>query len=487
MVLTNPVERVVRKRTRRDPKPRFKPDISGQPDPIFGCPEAMVPAGHPARVVRDLVAQLDLSALEAQYSSLGCYGHHPRHKLAVWVYATQIGLHEATKVSRACQTDLAFRLLSGGYSMSTATLGRFPRENREFFEQAVEQTVAMAQQRGLLDTSDLSVDSMRLRAHASPAAVRTVKRSTQRVKELAAVNVDALDEDKRKRHEASLAKHQSALQECKARGRTSIVATNESAALMKFPNGASAPGHRITVTLAGMRQRLVVGVLVDAATTDHGKLGPALEKAREVLKRAGVPDDVRLQVAADAGYTAIEDYAFAAEQRDWVDVLVPVADSDTAAGTRKGYFGREHFKVVGERATCPAEREMVGPYDDGDGRKKWMGAGCGDCALKPRCTKGRRRALTLQPELERVREQMRKRMQQPGARQRYNRRIATVEPVFASLESVMGFRRASSRHARSVVAEVLLKILTHNLARLASAARLFCVWCSFETYSDQPS
>jgi hypothetical protein len=38
---------------------------------------------------------------------------------------------------------------------------------------------------------------------------------------------------------------------------------------------------------------------------------------------------------------------------------------------------------------------------------------------------------------------MRARMEAPGGRERYNRRIATVEPVFSNLESAMGFRRAS--------------------------------------------
>lgn len=47
---------------------------------------------------------------------------------------------------------------------------------------------------------------------------------------------------------------------------------------------------------------------------------------------------------------------------------------------------------------------------------------------------------------------MRTRIDAPGGRQRYNRRIATVEPVFSKLESAMGFRRASSRHEGTVVA-----------------------------------
>src|SRR5260370_25130086 len=90
-------------------------------------------------------------------------------------------MHHSAKVGRACKTDAAFRLLSGGHAISSGTLRRFRRENRAFFEQAIEQTVAMAQERGLLDTDELAVDSMRLRAHASTKAVRTLSRSKERL------------------------------------------------------------------------------------------------------------------------------------------------------------------------------------------------------------------------------------------------------------------------------------------------------------------
>ena len=69
------------------------------------------------------------------------------------------------------------------------------------------------------------------------------------------------------------------------------------------------------------------------------------------------------------------------------------------------------------------------------------------------------------PTLE-VREAMRARMARADATPRYNRRIATIEPVFSGLESAMGFRRLSTRHAAGVEAEITLKLLAYNLGRL---------------------
>jgi hypothetical protein len=54
---------------------------------------------------------------------------------------------------------------------------------------------------------------------------------------------------------------------------------------------------------------------------------------------------------------------------------------------------------------------------------------------------------------------MRRRMTEPGARERYGQRVATIEPVFSNIEDVMAYRRASSRHPTTIVAEVLMKVL----------------------------
>src|SRR5579859_3271335 len=132
-LLSSP-ERQVRRRIRRDPRPRFKKDRAQQLDAIAGCPAILVAEGHLARKIIAMVGRFDLRSVEAKYSSLGRHGYAPRSVLAVWIYASLIGLHESTKVAAALKTDAAFRLLSGGHAISEGTLRRFRRENRELFE-----------------------------------------------------------------------------------------------------------------------------------------------------------------------------------------------------------------------------------------------------------------------------------------------------------------------------------------------------------------
>ena len=114
-----------RRRRPRDPNPRFLRDQTGQLDALSGCPQEQVPQDHLARRVLALCESFDLKSLEQQYSSLGRPGHAPRRLLALWVYASLIGVHSASALERQLRTDAALRLLSGGHQVSAATLKRF--------------------------------------------------------------------------------------------------------------------------------------------------------------------------------------------------------------------------------------------------------------------------------------------------------------------------------------------------------------------------
>ena len=135
---------------------------------------------------------------------------------------------------------------------------------------------------------------------------------------------------------------------------------------------------------------------------------------------------------------------------------------------------RDRFKVLDDQktATCPADRPMRGPTLQKDGTSLWKGVGCADCPLREKCTPGTQRILSIDFEGERLRDKMRQRMREPGAKALYAERIATIEPVFSFIEDTMGFRRVSSRLPQTVRAEILLKVLAHNIARLCACSRV---------------
>jgi len=465
----------IRRRTRRDPKPRFKADRIKQLDAVGGCIDLQVPDEHLARSVWRIVARFDLSTVEAQYSSLGRHGYSPRNVLAVWVYASLIGMHEGTKVSRLLQTDAAMRFLSGGHRISRAKLNEFRAEHVELFTDVIRQTVAMAHAEGFLPVDDLAADSMRLRAHASLKKVRSVNRSTARLNTLRAVAESEQTEAEREQ----IGRHEAVLKECAARGKQSLVATNPSAVMMKFPDGSVAPGHRMTTVSAGVKERFIVAVLVTPDASDYGMLEPAVETALAMLEQAGIPGGTKLALAADAGYASLNDLIYTDRVRERIDILVDAAHP-TGVGRSK-FFGHDRFQFAadGASATCPAGRAMTRRRQFSDGTTEWNGVGCGTCPLRPECTAAKQRTVTVHLERERLRAAMKARLLSPDGKQRYSRRMANIEPVFSNIESNMHFRRASSRRETTVIAEVMLKVLAHNVSRLLVARRLRCVYLVF--------
>jgi transposase len=442
-----------------------------------------VPAEHLARKVLRAVEGLELEQVEATYSALGQNGFAPRGLLALWVYASLIGVHRGTRLAQLLQTDAALRLLSAGHCISVAVLNRFRSKNAALFQAALQQTVKWAYKEGLVDAQDLSADSMRLHAHASGRMVRVHKHSAQRLEQLSAVDTSHLSAQERERHEQKVAYHQQALKVCQEQKAATVVLTNPSAGLMQFPGNGVHPGHRVTVVASGVQQRLVVGVLVTASGNDKGHLEHAVQQAREVLWAAGVPTVARLQLAGDSGYWSEEDLRFAEHNSAWVDVLLKEGSATGPLANKPGMLQRQGFVLnpAARSVVCPAGRAMRGPvYDSVNQADSYYGVGCETCPLRPRCTRGRRRTFTVRWQYEQHRKAMLERMAQPGAQARYARRMATVEPVFASVEHDMGFRRSCSRLARTIGAEVLLKLLAHNISRLLARTRLFCVFFLLE-------
>ncbi|QAT83201.1 transposase, is4-like protein [Corallococcus coralloides] len=190
---------------------------------MLAAAERMVPREHLARKVLKLVKRFDLTRMEAGSSALGQRGYAPREVLALWVYASLIGIHQGTQLAHALQTDMALRLLSAGHAISRSVLNRFRASQGPFFTEALEETVRWASQEGLVEEQALAVDSVRLRAHASGRQVRVRKHSLTRLKALAQVDVRALSEPAQKHHDDEVQRHQQAVLLCQQRGAATVV------------------------------------------------------------------------------------------------------------------------------------------------------------------------------------------------------------------------------------------------------------------------
>ncbi len=95
--------------SRRKPAaPVFKPYPHDQPMLLPPRYDEFVPADHLVRVVNEVIEQLDLRALEAQYKGGDTSSYHPKMMLKVLVYAYSQKVHSSRRIAKAVREQLPF-------------------------------------------------------------------------------------------------------------------------------------------------------------------------------------------------------------------------------------------------------------------------------------------------------------------------------------------------------------------------------------------
>jgi hypothetical protein len=99
---------------------------------------------------------------------------------------------------------------------------------------------------------------------------------------------------------------------------------------------------------------------------------------------------------------------------------------------------------------------------------------CTDCTLratclrKPEVSRSRQVAILVRKHFASHSQRMRERIDNPAGRERYGRRFATVEPVFANLRHNKRLTRFTLRGQRKVDGQWKLFALVHNIEKLAN-------------------
>src|SRR5919112_5393938 len=92
-----------------------------------------LPEGHLAWFVIDAVAEMDLDAFFAAYRQDGRSrpAYDPAMMVGVLLYAYARGIRSSRVIERACEEDVAFRVLAAQQRPNHATLARFVERHRE--------------------------------------------------------------------------------------------------------------------------------------------------------------------------------------------------------------------------------------------------------------------------------------------------------------------------------------------------------------------
>jgi transposase len=421
------------------------------PDQDFLLPPSLgqwLPEGHLAYFVSDVVDQLDLTPMHAEYGEerRGQPPYDPRMMTKLLVYGYCVGVYSSRKIQQRLQEDVGFRVLAAGNEPDFRTLSDFRKIHLKTLSGFFEEVLKIALEAGAMKLGRVALDGTKIKAHASKHKAMSYGRMVEQeeaireqVNELLAkaAATDA-EEDRRfgkdkggdelpqelQRRETRLARigeargvvEERAREKAKAAGKPENEAKPEDKAQYNFTD----PESRIMKSSEGFVQaynaqiavepefQLIVGQLVTQAGNDKEQLQPMVQA---IAEQSG---QLPAELLADAGYCSdsnLEYLESEAEPEKRIDAYV-------ATGRQK------HSDAPGK---CPR-----GPLPKGATRV----------------------------------DRMRRKLQTKAGKAVYARRKAIVEPVFGQIKEARGFRRFSLRGLVKAAGEWALVCLPHNILKM---------------------
>jgi transposase len=139
-----------------------------------------VPDDHLARFVGDVVASLDLRAIEETYTEERGYPpYHPRMMVTLLLYAYCTGVYSSRKIGRPVVDSVAFRFLAAGNTPDFRTISEFRRRHGPALAGLFEQVLLLCRQAGLVKLGRVAIDGTKIKANASKHKAMSYGRMTQ--------------------------------------------------------------------------------------------------------------------------------------------------------------------------------------------------------------------------------------------------------------------------------------------------------------------
>jgi transposase len=128
-----------------------------------------LPPRHLAWFVIDAVAEMDLEAFYAAYRVDGRSRppYDPAMMVALLLYAYARGIRSSRVIERACEEDVAFRVLAAQQRPDHATIARFVERHQEAIAGLFGEVLTLCARSGLVKVGVIAVDGTKVQANAS--------------------------------------------------------------------------------------------------------------------------------------------------------------------------------------------------------------------------------------------------------------------------------------------------------------------------------
>ena len=129
-----------------------------------------LPEDHLARFVADVMNELDLSAIYAEYErkdGRGLSAYHPVLLARLLLYGYCIGINSSRRIEKATYDNVAFRYLAADQHPDHDTLASFRQEHLDALAALFVQALKLCQKAGLVKLGNVAIDGTKIMANAS--------------------------------------------------------------------------------------------------------------------------------------------------------------------------------------------------------------------------------------------------------------------------------------------------------------------------------
>lgn len=435
------------------------------------CIEDWVPADHPARFIREFVAQLDTAAL-GFHETPEKYGrpHFAADMLlAVWLYGYFSKTTSTRGLEKACMENMPLIWLTGNIAPDHNTLWRFFNANKPAIGEMFKQVVRVAAQAQLVGFVLHAVDGTKIKAAVSNRTAlhkkdldRILAGLDALVEELDAAVQSAGSQDEaeyRLPEEFATAgrlreKVRGALAEMQNAG-SEHLHPNDAQVRMIKTDGRPQFAYNAQAVVDNASGLIVAADVVSDAADNHLLTGMT-DRVEETLGAAA--DDT----LADGGYESGEQIAALQEAKR--GVLLPMkAERDDW----EYHASRFEHDAARDVVVCPRGEELEYERTKKNKTKntelRVYRCKCKGCPVRRECSADRHgRMIEIGPYHEAVRRQLNK-QRDAAVRAKLKKRQGMIERVFAVVKNAMVFRRFTVSGLEGVRAQWSLVCAAYNL------------------------
>ena len=425
---------------------------------------------------RALLRTLDWSAFEKEYTGGGRVPYAPAAVVGLILYGFLDGKSSLREIEGLARRDIGAMWMSGGIFPDHSVLGRFLQRHAEtltvdFFN---EMTGLILKKLGS-SCSVLAGDGTVIESAAS--RFQTVRLST-----LEAEIADEDDDDdtssrkSTKRKEAvrkGRERAQKQRRNRKSQRQTRVSLTDPDSVFLRKKQGGYGVGY-VTSYLVN-EDRFIVAHAVDPSD-ELSVVSQMLDQAKQVS-----PTAVE-RLLLDANYSRNRIFAVAIAHN--LDLLCPAPPSKHQPYAKSSF----RYDAASDTVICPESQALSRKTEGTDQRSgshvvhyaMKPAQTCRECPAFGQCTTSQRGRTIRRDNFEWAREAVMTAMANPLARQRYNQRIAMVEPVISELRGRQDLNRLTRVSLASVRLETTLHAAAYNLRRYArrAAAAVLALLCA---------